>query len=113
MENFSFEYLGLALLGLLIHILMKVISRPNKKSNKVSIKAFFKDSMNWVRILLSVASIVALLMMAEDLADMLGITLGDGSPARKVFAFGSGYLNHSLIFNALRMFKKDEDSSEQ
>ena len=112
MENFSWEYLGLALLGLFIHVLMKIASRGNKESNKVSVKAFFKDSMNWVRILLSLSSIIALLLMAEDLTDMLGITLGDGSPARSVFAFGAGYLNHSLIWNVLKAFKKNGQSSE-
>jgi hypothetical protein len=106
MENFSWEYLGLAVLGLFIHILMKIASRTNKNTNKVSISSFFKDSMNWVRILLSLSSIVALLMMAADLSDMLGVTLKDGSPARSVFAFGAGYLNHSLIFNVLKVFKK-------
>ena len=107
MENFSWEYLGLAVLGLFIHILMKIASRENKKTNKVSISAFFKDSMNWVRILLSFLSIIALLMMAKDLSEMLGITLKDGSSARSVFAFGAGYLNHSLIFNVLKICKKN------
>ena len=112
MEEFSWQYLALAVLGLFIHILMKIEGRTNKKSTKTSVSSFFKDSMNWVRIFLSLASIVALLMMAKDLTDMLGIKLNDGSPARSVFAFGAGYLNHSLIYNVLKLFKKVKGSEE-
>ena len=113
MENLSWQYVGLAILGLLIHILMKVEGRNNKKSNKISIRTFFKDNMNWIRIVLSVVSIIALLMMAKDLTDMLGITLRNGSPARSVFAFGAGYLNHSLIFNVLKVFKKEDNIEDE
>ena len=51
-------------------------------------------------------SIVALLMMSESLSDMLGIKLSNGSSAKDVFAFVTGYMNHSLIKNVLRVFKK-------
>ena len=112
MEDFSWQYLGLAVLGLFIHILMKIEGRENKTESKTSVSAFFKDSMNWVRISLSLLSIIALLMMAEDLSDMIGITLKDGSPARSVFAFAAGYLNHSLIFNVLKMIKKRSKTEE-
>jgi hypothetical protein len=107
MEDFNWQYLGLAVLGLVIHILMKIAGRT-EKSKKATIGSFFKNNMNIVRILLSLFSIVALLMMASDLSDMLGIKLSDGSPAKSVFAFGAGYLNHSLIYNVLKAFKKED-----
>ena len=51
-------------------------------------------------------SIFALLMMSESLSDIFGIKLSDGSSARDVFAFITGYLNHSIIKNVLRILKK-------
>lgn len=110
MEHLNLTYIGLALLGLFIHVLMNIAGRSNKKTNKFSFKVFFSDSMNWVRILLSIASIIALLIMSEEIGDMMGIVLTDGSPAPKVFAFGAGYFNHSIIKNVLRSFKKGEDN---
>ena len=44
--------------------------------------------------------------MSQSLSNMLGITLSDGSSAKDVFAFITGYLNHSLIKNVLRIVKK-------
>jgi hypothetical protein len=108
MENLTLEYILLALLGMVIHILMKVANRGDKKNNKFSLKTWVQDRMNWVRLVLAVSSTVALMIMADDLANMLGVTLSDGSPANSVFAFGAGYLNHSLIRNVLKVFKKGE-----
>jgi hypothetical protein len=106
MENLNLELILLAVLGMIIHVLMKVSERADKKQNKFSLKVFFSDSMNWVRILLSLTSVLALMIMADDVADVMGITLSDGAPAKEIFAFGAGYLNHSLIRNLLKMFKK-------
>jgi hypothetical protein len=103
-----FVPLLLGFLGMFIHVLMKISERADKKKNKFSLKVWFSDRMNWVRLLLSISSMVALLIMSDDLADMMGITLSDGSPAPKVFAFGAGYLNHSMIRNVLKRFKKAE-----
>ena len=112
MENLNLTLLGLALLGLFIHVLMKIVNRSNKKTTKFSFKVFFSDSMNWVRIVLSIASIFALLLMSEEIGNMIGITLTDGSPAPKVFAFGAGYFNHSIIRNVLKSFKKGEENGD-
>lgn len=110
MENLDIQYIVLAILGMVIHILMKVSERKDKKTNKVSLKVFFSDSMNWIRIALSITSVIAIMFMADDIADMMGITLSDGSPARGILSFGAGYLNHSLIRNVLKVFKKNEDA---
>lgn len=107
MENLNWEYILLAVLGMVIHILMKIAERGNKKSNPFSFKVFFADKMNWVRIALSLTSVFALMLMAEDLTDTLGIQLSDGSPAKSIFSFGAGYLNHSLIRNILKRFKTE------
>lgn len=111
MENLNFELLLLAFLGMVIHIFMKIANRKDKKTNKFSFKVWFSDRMNWVRLILSIASTIALLIMSPDLIDMFGIELSDGSPAIKVFAFGAGYLNHSLIRNVLKVFKKNDVES--
>lgn len=108
-ENLSLEYLVLALLGMIIHILMKISERKDKKDNPFSLKVFFADKMNWVRIILSFVSVIALMLMADDLTDTLGITLNDGSPAKSIFSFLAGYLNHSFIRNILKRFKTDSE----
>lgn len=104
MDSFDLQYIVLAFLGMVIHITMNVLQRKNKK-NPISIQYFLSDFYNWVRIFLVVISIVALFLMADDVANILGITLSDGSPARSVFAFLCGYLNHSLIKNILKIVK--------
>jgi hypothetical protein len=53
---------------------------------------------------MSIISVVALLIMAEEITDLLGINLSDGSPAKKLFSFLIGYLNHSIIRNILKSF---------
>lgn len=110
MENLSFEYLLLAFMGMLIHVLMKVYER-NDKSKPFSLKVFFKDSMNWIRIGLVVCSVIALMLMAEDLTDILGIKLTDNSPAKSVFSFLAGFMNHSLIRNILKRFKINDENN--
>jgi hypothetical protein len=106
MENLTLTYIGLALLGIAIHILMKIANRTDK-SEKFSFKLFFSDSMNWVRIALSICSTVAILLMADDIADVMQIQLSDGSPAKSILAFLAGYMNHSMIRNLLKAFKKN------
>lgn len=105
MTNLTIEYVALALLGMIIHILMHVLNRKNK-TIPISFGYYISDVDNWIRVILSVLSIFALLMMSESLANMLGIQLSDGSPAKDVFAFITGYMNHSLIKNVLRFIKK-------
>lgn len=105
MTNLTLEYISIALLGVIIHILIHILNRKNK-SIPISFGYYISDVDNWIRIILSIVSIIALLMMSESLSNMLGIQLSDGSPAKDVFAFISGYMNHSLIKNVLRIFKK-------
>jgi hypothetical protein len=105
MENFQLQYILLAILGMVIHIITHVLQRQNKKV-PMSIKYFLSDFYNWIRILLVIVSIATLFLMADDVANILGITLSDGSPARSVFAFLCGYLNHSIIKNIIKIVKK-------
>jgi len=100
-DNLEPKFLLLALIGMVMHVLMKIINRKDK-TKKLSFKVFFSDTMNWVRIGLAVCSTIAILLMAEDLGDMMGITLSTGAPAKSVLAFAAGYLNHSLIRNILK-----------
>jgi hypothetical protein len=105
MSNLTLEYLLLAFLGMVIHILIHILNRKNK-SIPLSFGYYISDFDNWIRLILSILSIIALLMMSESLSNILGIKLDNGSPAKDVFAFITGYLNHSLIKNVLRIFKK-------
>jgi hypothetical protein len=105
LTNFTFEYVLLAFLGMFIHILIHILNRKNK-SIPISLGYFVSDLDNWIRLILSIVSIFALLMMSESLSDIFGIKLSDGSSARDVFAFITGYLNHSIIKNVLRILKK-------
>lgn len=105
MVKVEFQYILLALLGMIIHILMHINQRRNKNI-PTSVKIFLADKINWVRIFLSLTSIVSLLLMADDVANILGVTLSDGSPAKSLFAFLSGYMNHSIIRNVLKIFNK-------
>ena len=105
LTNLKLEYILLAFLGMFIHILIHILNRKNK-SIPMSFGYFISDVDNWIRLVLSITSIFALLIMSESLSDMFGIKLTNGSSAKDVFAFVTGYLNHSLIKNVLRIFKK-------
>jgi hypothetical protein len=105
MSNLNFEYLLIAFLGMVIHILMHILNRKNK-SIPLSFSYYISDIDNWIRLLLSILSIIALLIMSDSLANIFGIVLSDGSSAKDVFAFITGYLNHSVIKNVLRILKK-------
>jgi hypothetical protein len=105
LTNLKLEYILLAFLGMFIHILIHILNRKNK-SIPMSFGYFISDVDNWILLVLSITSIFALLIMSESLSDMFGIKLSNGSSAKDVFAFVTGYLNHSLIKNVLRIFKK-------
>lgn len=105
MSNLTIEYILLALLGMFIHILIHILNRKNR-SIPLSFSYYVSDIDNWIRLILSFLSIFALLMMSESLSNMLGIQLSNGESAKDVFAFITGYLNHSLIKNVLKIFKK-------
>lgn len=105
MSNLTIEYILLAFLGMIIHIFIHILNRKNK-SIPLSFGYYISDFDNWIRMILSILSIFALLIMSDSLSDMLGIKVSNGASAKDVFAFLTGYLNHSLIKNVLRIFKK-------
>lgn len=105
MGNITFEYVLLALLGMTIHVVMKVLNRSNK-SEPLSLRFYLRSHKNWLRGILTILSVIAILYMADDIGNMLGITLSDGSPAKGVMAFLAGYMNHSLIRNLLKVIEK-------
>jgi hypothetical protein len=72
----------------------------------LSLGYYVSDLNNWIRLVLSILSIIALLLMSDSISDILGIKMSNGTPAKDLFAFTAGYLNHSLIKNVLRIFKK-------
>ena len=105
MSNLTIEYVLLAFLGMIIHIFIHILNRKNK-SIPLSIGYYISDFDNWIRMILSVLSILALLIMSDSLSDILGVKLRNGASAKDVFAFITGYLNHSIIKNVLRIVKK-------
>lgn len=105
MGNLTLQYILIAFLGMIIHILIHILNRKNK-SIPLSFGYYVSDIDNWIRLILSILSIIALLIMSDNLSDILGITLSNGASAKDVFAFITGYLNHSLIKNVLRILKK-------
>jgi hypothetical protein len=105
MSNLTIEYVLLAFLGMIIHIFIHILNRKNK-SIPLSIGYYLSDFDNWIRMILSVLSILALLIMSDSLSDILGVKLSNGASAKDVFAFITGYLNHSIIKNVLRIVKK-------
>lgn len=105
MTNLKIEYILLAFLGMFIHILIHILNRKNR-SIPLSFSYYVSDIDNWIRLILSFVSIFALLIMSDSLSDIFGIKLSNGASAKDVFAFITGYLNHSLIKNVLRIFKK-------
>ena len=103
------EYLLLALLGIIMHVLIKVLNRSNK-SQPISFKLFIANKTNRLRVALSIVSVIVILMLADDIADIMQVKLSDGSPARRFLAFLAGYLNHSLVRDLLKVFKRRNDS---
>ena len=104
MENLNTTMILLALLGLVLHICGTILKRK-KDGKKLSFKAFFTDGMNWIRIIMSAASMVILLIAADDIVGYLGVKLDDGSLALKMFAVFAGHSSHALIRYVLKVFK--------
>lgn len=104
MDSLSLKYLILACLGMMLHVFIKIYERKNQEV-PFSFRIFFNDSINWVRIGIVLSSVFALMLMSSDIMDILGITLVSGAPAKSIFSFLAGYLNHSLIVHILNRFK--------
>lgn len=111
MEHLTGTMVALAISGLLMHMLMFVSSKT-KGGNKFSFKAWRKDSMNWIRLTISLISTFALLLMLDDVAALFGVSIEGHGGILKLVAFVSGYFNHSLIKNILRVFRKATKTSD-
>lgn len=99
------EYYILAFLGIFIHFAVTILGRKNKE-RPFSFAYILTSGYNWLRLLLAVASTCAILLMADDVADLLNIKLSDGTPAKQLLSFFAGYFNHSLIKKLVRTFNK-------
>lgn len=106
MEYLNTTMITLALLGMLIHLLMFVIQKTKGK-NKFSFKTWASDSMNWIRLALALSSTLAILLMLDEIAALFGVNVEGHGGLLKLVAFSAGYLNHSLIKNILRAFRKE------
>lgn len=105
MENLTFENILLAFFGMCIHILIEILDRRNK-AIPISLSYFISDVKNYIRVFLCIISIITLLICADELADILGITLKDGTGATKVFSFLTGYFNHHFVRYIIKIFRK-------
>jgi len=101
------EYYLLAFLGIFIHFAVSILARKNKEV-PFSIAYLLTSGQNWLRLLLALASTWAILLMADDVADLLNIKLSDGTPAKQVLSFFAGYFNHSLIKRLVGVFNKNK-----
>lgn len=111
MEYLNLQMILLAFTGMVIHLLMFVISKTKGK-NEFRISLWLTDSMNWIRLALAVISTFALLLMLDEIAALFGVNIEGHGGLLKIVAFASGYLNHSLIKNILKVFKKSTETSD-
>jgi len=112
MENLNFINILLAILGMVIHVCFKVIHTTSKSKQPFSLIQYLGNKMNYVRAVLTIASVVALMITAHDVAKYVGLLLPDGQvPSRLIFLV-IGYFNHSIIRNALKMFKRRIDTAK-
>jgi len=110
MEIITPQMIVLAILGIIIHIGMKINQRSNKANEKFSIKKWLTDSMNLWRLFLSIASTAAILLMSEDIAAYFGLSVEGHGNLMNIIAFGAGYSNHSFIRNLLKIFKRQSNN---
>lgn len=95
MENTIIE-IALGLLGLVIHILMKLQERKTKHRDGFSASFWIKD--NWIEIAMSILSLATILLMKEELFEFLGIIpVEDSDRFIKLTAFMSGFFNTELF----------------
>jgi len=111
MEYLDLKMILLAILGMIIHLLMFVAAKT-KGGNKFSITVWSQDTMNWIRLFLALTSTFAILLMLDEIALMFGVKIDGHGGLLKLVAFTSGYLNHSLIKNILKIFNKASQTSE-
>ena len=103
------EHYILAFLGIFINMTFAILNRRNKNV-PFSIAYILTSGRNYVRMTLALASTFAILLMADDVASILHITLSDGTPAKHVLSFFAGYFNHSLIKRLVGTFNNKSNS---
>lgn len=105
----TFLHYVLAFLAIAINALQKVNKRKRKKL-PIDFLTYIKK--NWVAWLISVLSIVALFIMANDFLQLLSLGSIDGklitvlTNATLVLAFIIGWFNFSLLKFGIGIFKK-------
>lgn len=104
MEYLNLQTILLAISGMVIHVLMFVLSKCKGK-NKFQLSVWLQDSMNWIRIILSLVSTFVLFLMLDNVATMLNVSVEGHDSLLNIVAFAIGYFNHSLIKNILKLFK--------
>jgi len=102
MEKIQLSYLLIALLGMFIHTAFKVL-RNKKKNTGFDFKKFFTDPMNYWRIALTAASVIALMMFTDEEHRLFGFNIEGVTPEFNYFVIG--YMNHSLIRNLMKLLK--------
>ena len=107
METLNLTIGLLAFMGMIIHILIFVSSKTNKK-NPFSLKVYFADSNNIIRLILSVLSTFSLLLMLDDIISFLEFHVENYGRFVNLTAFTIGYLNDSLIKNIIKIVGRNK-----
>lgn len=96
-ENFT-----LAMLGIVIHALTIVLTRSNKEP--FSLKLYFSDFRNYVRVIIAILSTVTILLLQPELSQYSGV--GKDEAVAHTLAFIAGFLNHYIVKVIISKFKK-------
>lgn len=98
-EHFNFMNFLVALLGATIHVLFDVYISIKKNEDTFSFAVLFADPLNYIRFALTVLSIVALMLMIEDIGHLTKLPLAFN-------LLGVGWFNFSIIERLVKMFEK-------
>lgn len=112
MEHIELTPLLIALLGAVIAKLLTVLETLNRKGTTFSFGHLLTDKMNWIRLTLTVLSIIALLMVADDLGKFFGFDMNPDGGTNKLIYLILGAFNYQIIRSILKIFKKRMDNKE-
>jgi hypothetical protein len=103
MENLTTINIALALLGIVIHMLMKIQGRKNKKTTPFDFKKFAHDNLLYT--IISLLCTLAILILADVFLQYMSIEKNEH--VMELMAFTAGYLNHSLLRNVMKLQQKN------
>ena len=112
MEKVEMMPLLIALLGAVIAKLLYVMEKVKRDNLKFSFTHLIKDRLNWVRLIVTVLSIIALLMVADDLGKFFGFDMNPDGSTNKLIYLILGAFNYQIIRGVMKIFKKRLDNKQ-